>query len=160
MSLEEYRDTFILQLIIFQSSFKNYEKKHGKYEFPEELSKEDLKAEIKILKKNLKNHEDDKLYDSILDIIEGKNVNLEKFKHELNKMDNDGYHGKCNPQITTNFIPYIKYSVDSQSEKLEEKYLQNPNYKNKLKVNKNYPDFEYDNQNYVRKNKKRHHPEK
>ena len=153
MSLEEYRDTFILQLIIFKSSFKNYEKKHGKYEFPEELSKEDLKAEIKMLKSNLKNHKDDKLYDSILSIIEGKDVNLDKFKHELDEIDNDGYHGKCNPQIATNYIPYIKYSVDSQSEKVEQKYLQNPNYKNKLKVNKNYPDFDYDNQNYVRKNK-------
>jgi hypothetical protein len=133
MSLEEYRDTFILQLIIFKSSFKNYEKKHGKYKFPDELPKKDLIAEINMLKKNLKNHRDDKLYDSILYIIEGKNVNLEEFQNELDEIDNDGYHGKCNTQIIMNYIPFVKNSVDDEDEKIEEKYLNDPDYRNKLK---------------------------
>ena len=144
MSLEEYRDTFILQLIIFKSSFKNYEKKHGKYEFPEELSKEDLKAEINMLKSNLKNHKDDKLYDSILSIIEGKDVNLEEFQNELDEIDNDGYDGKCDPQTIMNYIPFVKNSVDDEDEKIEEKYLDDPNYRNKLKLNEEKPDFDYD----------------
>lgn len=150
MSLNNYRNTFILQIILFNSSYNNYVKNYGVYDFSKNLSKDNIIKEIQQMKKKLINHqEDDKLYDSIIDIVNNKPININAFQNEINKMKNDGHKGKCSPQTLMANIPPIKNNVDDLDDKIEKEYLNNPNYRPIMKLNKESPDMEYiEGQNY------------
>ena len=144
MSINNYRNTFILQIILFNSSYNNYIKNYGVYDYSENLPKANIIKEIQQMKKKLINHkEDDKLYDSIIDIINNKPININIFQNEINEMKNDGHHEKCDPRILMSNIPPIKNNMDDLDDKIEEEYLNNPNYRPTMKLNKNSPDMEY-----------------
>lgn len=144
MSLNNYRNTFILQIILFNSSYNNYVKNYGEYDYSDNLPKANIIKEIQQMKKKLINHkEDDKLYDSIIDIITNKPININIFQNEINKMKNDGHRGKCNPHTLMSNIPPIKNNMDDLDDKIEKEYLNNPNYRPTMKLDKKSPDMEY-----------------
>jgi len=144
MKLDNYRDTFILQIILFNSSYNNYVKNYGVYNFSENLSKEDIIKEIQQMKKKLINHqEDDKLYDSIINIINNKPININTFQNEINKMKNDGHKGKCNVHTVMSNIPPIKNNIEDLDDKIEKEYLNNPDYRPTMKLNEKSPDMEF-----------------
>lgn len=144
MTLNNYRNTFILQIIIFNSSYNNYVKNYGVYEYSKNLPKENIIKEIQQMKKKLINHqEDDKLYDSIINIINNQPVNINIFQNEINKMKNDGHKGKCNPNILMSNIPPIKNNIEDLDGKIEKEYLNNPDYRPTMKLNEKSPDMEY-----------------
>lgn len=144
MLINNYRQTFILQIILFNSSYNNYVKNYGVYDYSENLPKAKIIKEIQQMKKKLIDHKkDDKLYDSIIDIINNKPININIFQNEINEMKNDGHHGKCNPHILMSNVPPIKNNMDDLDDKIEEEYLNNPNYRPTMKLNKNSPDMEY-----------------
>lgn len=96
------------------------------------------------MKKKLINHkEDDKLCDSIIDIINNKPININIFQNEINKMKNDGHKGKCNQHILMSNIPPIKNNMDDLDDKIEKEYLNNPNYRSTIKLDKKSPDMEW-----------------
>ena len=137
MSLNNYRNTFILQIILFNGSYNNYVKNYGIYDYSENLPKANIINEIKQMKKKLINHkEDDKLYDSIIDIINNKPININIFQNEINKMKNDGYNGKCNTHTLMTNVPPIKNNMDDLDDKIENEYLNNPNYRPTMKLDK------------------------
>jgi hypothetical protein len=144
MLINNYRNTFILQIILFNSSYNNYVKNYGVYNYSENLPKANIIKEIQQMKKKLIDHKkDDKLYDSIIDIINNKPININLFQNEINEMKNDGHHGKCNPKIIMSNVPQIKNNIDDLDDKIEEEYLNNPNYRPTMKLNKKLPDMEY-----------------
>lgn len=144
MTLNNYRNTFILQIIIFNSSYNNYVKNYGVYEYSKNLPKENIIKEIQQMKKKLINHqEDDKLYDSIINIINNQPININIFQNEINKMKNDGHKGKCNPNILMSNIPPIKNNIEDLDGKIEKEYLNNPDYRPTMKLNEKSPDMEY-----------------
>lgn len=144
MSLNNYRNTFILQIIIFNSSYNNYKKNYGSYDYSNNLPKENIIKEIQQMKKKLINHqEDDKLYDSIINIISDKPININIFQNDINKMKNDGHKGKCNPYTLMTNVPQIKNNIEDLDDKIENEYLKDSNYRPVMKLNRESPDMEY-----------------
>lgn len=144
MLLNNYRNTFILQIIIFNSSYNNIVKNYEFYDYSKNLPKNCIINEIQQMKKKLINHqEDDKLYDSIINIINNKPININIFENEINKMKNDEYKGKCNPHILMSNIPPIKNNIEDLDDEIEKEYLNNDNYKPEMKLYEESPDMEY-----------------
>lgn len=144
MSLNNYRNAFILQIILFNGSYNNYVKKYRNYDYSENLPKDSIIKEIQQMKKKLINHqEDDKLYDSIINIINNKPININIFQNEINEMKNDGHKGKCNTHTLMSNVPPIKNNIEDLDDEIEKDYLNNPNYRPSMKLNKKSPDMEY-----------------
>ena len=96
------------------------------------------------MKNKLINHQkDDKLYDSIINIINNKPININIFQNEINEMKNDGNKGKCNPHTLMSYVPPIKNNIEDLDDKIEKDYLNNPNYRPNMQLNRKSPDMEY-----------------
>jgi hypothetical protein len=102
--LTQLKNQIITQIEIFKFSYLIYKKEHKKYEFPQNLTENDIIKEIEKWKNLIKNKspENLKYYDSILNIIQGKSdiSFVEEIKKEV--IEKGGDPNTINPKIIMN----------------------------------------------------------
>lgn len=85
-------DQILLQMTIFESSYKKFVKKHPnkKYEYPDNLKLSEIKEIVNKWKESIKNNESNKIYlsyyDEFLNILSDKDLS-QQFNDEFEKID-------------------------------------------------------------------------
>jgi len=114
---EELKSELVWELHCFQLSKKTYEKKYGKYIYPDGLPKEKILFDIKRYIERVNNENDKLLYYAMINIImDGKiELNFDELFEELDHAAKE----KMNPTMLRNLIPPLNQILDSIEKKAD-----------------------------------------
>lgn len=138
---------FIEQIEIFESSYKRYCKEYNSYDFPYDekkkkgLSYQEIISDLKYWKSCV-GQEYKKFYQSIIDILNNKNIpDFSDDIDNISEIDDAGREKKCNPKELREVYPVLLEQVYSEKKKIAQNYSKDKNFKiiiNKKEHNNNY----------------------
>jgi len=117
----------------FSLSYKDFINKYENYDYPENLSKEEI---LKYLNewKSYVDVEEQKFYDTIIKIF-SENLTSESYSNEIRELEkNKKDVGLCNPLFLINTVPFLRNFSDEMMENVEKEIMENGNFNLKLKL--------------------------
>ena len=112
------KSEFIWELYCFQLAIKKFQNEFQlPYKLPTNFNNEKIQKDINRYMKKMKNEEDKKLYKAMINLINGKeiNINFDKLFEELDKNANS----KINPTHLREMVAPINQILDKQSDEAE-----------------------------------------
>jgi hypothetical protein len=136
---EELKKQLIFEIEVFKNSYQNYISKYNcDYDYPLNMNKNQT-INYLIKWKNLVNSEDQKYFESIIQLItEGQS---KTFKNEIIENEkNNKNNGTINPNLLMNSIPRFKYYGEKMKNNVIKKFEQNGDYTPELILGRKFED--------------------
>jgi hypothetical protein len=137
--LEDLKNQIITQIEIFKFSYQMYIKEYGKYDFPNNLSKEEMINLLIKWKSIIPNEKEHRFYDVMIKIING-DYNISLMNELQKKVEKEGKDGT---KIDPNFIIQGGTKIVNYSQQMGDEIMKeaenNPNYKPEMKLGQDNP---------------------
>ena len=134
-SLPELKLQLMFEIEVFRFSYEDFINKYQNYNFPENLSKEDILKNLNEWKNYVIN-EDKKFYDAIIKIF-AENLTSESFSNEIRELEKNKENvGLCNPYYLINTVPFLRNFGDEMMENVENEIMKNGKFQLRLKLRK------------------------
>ncbi len=134
---EELKKQLIFEIEVFKNSFQNYKKKYNcDYDFPVNLNKNET---IDYLHKwkNLVNLEDQKYFDSIIELI--TDGNTKTFKNEIIENEKNNKN-TIDPNLLMHYFPKFKYYGEKMKNNVIQQFEKDGDFSSKLVLGKKFED--------------------
>ena len=134
---EELKKQLIFEIEVFKNSFQNYKKKYNcDYDFPVNLNKSET-IDYLLKWKNLVNLEDQKYFESIIELItEG---NTKKFKNEIIENEKNNKN-TIDPNLLMHYFPKFKYYGEKMRNNVIQQFEKNGDFSSELVLGKKFED--------------------
>ena len=134
-SLSELKLQLMFEIEVFRLSYEDFINKYEKYNFPENLSKEEILKNLNEWKNYVKD-EDKKYYDVIIRIF-AENITSQSFSDEIRETEKNKENvGLCDPYFLINSVPFLRNFGDEMMENVENEIMKNGKFQLKLKLRK------------------------
>ena len=132
-SIVELRLQFMFEIEVFRLSYEDFIHKYKNYEYPENLSKEEILKYLNMWK-NFVNVEEQKLYETIIKIF-SENLTSESYSNEIRELEKNKENvGLCDPLFLINTVPNLRNFGDKMMENIEKEIIENGKFHLKLKL--------------------------
>ena len=138
------KDQLKIQTKIFRNNYKYMIGQKGKYPFPDNLGKDEIKNIVNYWKQNSK-PENQIYFDNIIQVLEEKYI--------LNYPGKNNNNVGLPPEGIIEFFPKAMEYVDAKRDEVLKKIEKTRYYKNELDIGKNkYDTFDYKDDQYIKNN--------
>ena len=139
-NLKELVDVVMVQLEIFRASHSDYSSHYTNYDFPKNLTKEQIIQIISEWKKFIPDNNIKVFYDEILHYLNG-NSNISGISGIINERQKEwGPTTEAQLSRISNSIPFINSKIHNQTEHIQKSYKQNGDYEINAQLYKNRDD--------------------
>lgn len=104
-----------------------YKDEYGKYDYPSNLQSDAIKNDIYSFKRRV-TLDDQKYFDYILEILNGRFNSLDKISEELKRFPKVAKRTEAEAYNKMNTIPKIVYCVGQRGKSVKKKYLEEKNF--------------------------------
>ena len=133
--LSELKLQLMFEIEVFRLSYEDFINKYEKYNFPENLTKEEILKNLNEWKNYVKD-EDKKYYDVIIRIF-AENITSQSFSDEIRETEKNKENvGLCDPYFLINSVPFLRNFGDEMMENVENEIMKNGKFQLKLKLRK------------------------
>ena len=137
--LEDLKNQIITQIEIFKYSYQIYIKEHRKYDFPNNLSKEQMINLLIKWKSIIPDKKEHRFYDAMIEIING-NFNVSLINELQKQIENGGKDGtKIDPNIILQEGTKIVNYSQQMGEQIMKEFENNPHYQPEMKLGQDNP---------------------
>lgn len=134
---EELKKQLIFEIEVFKNSFQNYKKKYNcDYDFPVNLNKSET-IDYLLKWKNLVNLEDQKYFESIIELI--TDGNTKTFKNEIIENEKNNKN-TIDPNLLMHYFPKFKYYGEKMRNNVIQQFEKNGDFSSKLVLGKKFED--------------------
>ena len=139
-NLKELVDVVIVQLELFRASHSDYSSHYTNYDFPKNLTKEQIIQTISEWKKYIPDNNIKVFYDEIIHYLNG-NSNISGISGIIDERQKEwGPTTEAQLSRISNSIPFINSKMHNQMEQIEKSYKQNGDYEINAQLYKNRDD--------------------
>ena len=134
---EELKKQLIFEIEVFKNSFQNYKKKYNcDYDFPVNLNKSET-IDYLLKWKNLVNLEDQKYFESIIELI--TDGNTKTFKNEIIENEKNNKN-TIDPNLLMHYFPKFKYYGEKMRNNVIQQFEKNGDFSSELVLGKKFED--------------------